>query len=215
MPSWTDSKRWSAETGLIVPIGRIVLRQACTQMQKWTKKYPRSRFGISVNISPKQFADPNFLDDVRQVLNETGLSGRRLSIEITEGAIMENPHEVTARLMELQKLGIDLHVDDFGTGYSSLSHLHRFPIDALKVDRSFVITMAESEDNMEIVRTIIALAHNLKLKTVAEGVETKNDLDQLKKLKCDFAQGYYFSRPMTAKKATDYLAREFGSKKNK
>ena len=203
------------ETGLIIPIGRIILRQACTQMQKWAKKYPRSRFGISVNISPKQFADPTFLEDVRQVLAQTGLSGRRLSIEITEGAIMENPHEVTMRLMELRKLGIDLHVDDFGTGYSSLSHLHRFPIDALKVDRSFVITMGESNENLEIVRTIVALAHNLKLKTVAEGVETKKDLDQLKKLKCDFAQGYYFSRPMTAKKATDYLTREFRANKNK
>ena len=203
------------ETGLIVPIGRLILREACGQMQKWAKKYPRSRFGISVNISPKQFADPNFLDDVRQVLSQTGLSGRRLSIEITEGAIMENPHEVTMRLMELRKLGIDLHVDDFGTGYSSLSHLHRFPIDALKVDRSFVITMGESNENLEIVRTIIVLAHNLKLKTVAEGVETKKDLDQLKKLKCDFAQGYFFSRPMTSKKASDYLTREFKLNKNK
>jgi EAL domain-containing protein (putative c-di-GMP-specific phosphodiesterase class I) len=103
-------------------------------------------------------------------------------------------------------MGVQLHVDDFGTGYSSLSHLHRFPIDALKVDRSFVISMGESDENMEIVRTIIALAHNLKLKTVAEGVETRGALEQLKKLGCDFAQGYFFSRPMEVSEATKFIS---------
>ena len=193
------------ETGLIIPIGKLVLHAACTQMREWAKQYPRSNLSVSVNISPKQFADPRLLDDIESVIDSTGLSGNRLNIEITEGAIMENPHEVAARLGKLQRLGISLQVDDFGTGYSSLSHLHRFPLDALKVDRSFVIAMTESQENMEIVRTIVALAHNLKLKTVAEGVETKHDLEQLKKLKCDFAQGYYFSKPMDAKSASAYL----------
>jgi EAL domain-containing protein (putative c-di-GMP-specific phosphodiesterase class I) len=119
---------------------------------------------------------------------------------------MENPHEVAQRLNQIREMGVQLHVDDFGTGYSSLSHLHRFPIDALKVDRSFVISMGESDENMEIVRTIIALAHNLKLKTVAEGVETRGALEQLKKLGCDFAQGYFFSRPMEVSEATKFIS---------
>ncbi len=125
---------------------------------------------------------------------------------------MENPHEVIHKLGLLRELGIQLHVDDFGTGYSSLSHLHRFPIDALKVDRSFVASMGESVENMEIVRTIISLARNLKLRTVAEGVETEEDLIQLSKLKCDHAQGYFFSRPMDSKSATSYLRKQNGKR---
>ncbi|NQV57382.1 MAG: EAL domain-containing protein [Rhodospirillales bacterium] len=193
------------ETKLIIPIGRWVIREACKQARKWQRKFPKRVLNISVNIAPEQFSDPNLIEDIRSALADSKLPGQRLKVEITESAIMENPLEVTNRMDEIRKMGIQLHVDDFGTGYSSLSHLHRFPIDALKVDRSFVISMGESEDNMEIVRTIIALAHNLKLKTVAEGVETRNDLEQLKKLGCDYAQGYYFSRPMEVSKATEYI----------
>ncbi|MDA0240300.1 MAG: EAL domain-containing protein [Proteobacteria bacterium] len=196
------------ETKVIVPIGRWVLHNACAQMKRWQKQFPQLNLSISVNISPAQFTDPELIHDIKEVLQETKLSGDTLKLEITEGAIMENPHEVTNRLVQLKKLGIQFHVDDFGTGYSSLSHLHRFPIDALKVDRSFVISMAESTDNMEIVRTIIALAHNLKLTTVAEGVETKKDLEQLRLLKCDHAQGYYFSRPLDAAAALKYLKQD-------
>ena len=196
------------ETKVIVPIGRWVLRQACVQARQWRDRFPAANLSMSVNISPAQFTDPDLISDIRGILRETDYKGENLKLEITEGAIMENPHEVTNRLVQLKKLGIQFHVDDFGTGYSSLSHLHRFPIDALKVDRSFVISMAESADNQEIVRTIIALAHNLKLDTVAEGVETKKDMEQLRQLKCDHAQGYYFSRPMDPRAALAYLKKE-------
>jgi len=196
------------ETKLIVPIGRWVVLEACQQMKKWRTKYPDLDLTVSVNISPAQFSDIHLIDDIKNFLEKTELEGKSLKVEITESAIMENPHEVTQRLKELRKLGIQLHIDDFGTGYSSLSHLHKFPIDALKIGRSFVISMGASQDSMEIVRTIIALAHNLNLHTVAEGVESKADLDQLKKLDCDFAQGYYFSKPLSVKDATAYIAKQ-------
>jgi len=203
------------ETKLIIPIGRWVLMEACRQMSKWLAKFPDLNIAVSVNISPEQFKDNKLIDDIGDILSNTGLEGKHLKVEITESAIMENPHEVTNRLKQLRKMGIQLHVDDFGTGYSSLSHLHRFPIDALKVDRSFIISMGESQENMEIVRTIIALAHNLNLSTVAEGVESKADLIQLGKLNCDFAQGYYFSKPLTVKDATAYIAKLEKLKKKK
>ncbi|MAF50304.1 MAG: hypothetical protein CMM10_18775 [Rhodospirillaceae bacterium] len=194
------------ETKLIIPIGRWVIGEACKQARKWQRQFPNMELNVSVNVAPQQFADPELIEDISRALDETKLPGNRLKVEITESAIMVNPHEVTDRLNQIREMGVQLHVDDFGTGYSSLSHLHRFPIDALKVDRSFVISMGESEENMEIVRTIIALAHNLKLKTVAEGVETRGALEQLKKLGCDFAQGYFFSRPMEVSEATKYIA---------
>jgi len=195
------------ETKLIIPIGRWVVRTACLQMIKWAKRFPNLNINLSVNISPEQFSDPGLVDDFRQILAETKFDGAYLKGEITETAIMQNPREVANKLAELKSLGIQLHIDDFGTGYSSLAHLHRFPIDALKVDRSFVISMGDSEENLEIVRTIINLAHNLKLKTVAEGVETKKDLIQLKKLGCDFAQGFYFSKPLDIRKAGAFIAK--------
>ncbi|MBT3884248.1 MAG: EAL domain-containing protein [Rhodospirillaceae bacterium] len=195
------------ETKLIIPIGRWVIREAAKQARIWQRAFPKQELNVSVNIAPQQFTDPNLIDDIRDALAETKLPGQRLKVEITESAIMENPHEVTQRLNQIREMGVQLHVDDFGTGYSSLSHLHRFPIDALKVDRSFVISMGESDENMEIVRTIIALAHNLKLKTVAEGVETRGALEQLKKLGCDFAQGYFFSRPLEVSDATKFISK--------
>ena len=195
------------ETNLIIPIGRWVIREACKQARVWQNAFPKIELNVSVNIAPQQLTDINLIDDIRNVLEECKLPGPRLKVEITESAIMENPREVTNRLNKIRDMGVQLHVDDFGTGYSSLSHLHRFPIDALKVDRSFVISMGESDENMEIVRTIIALAHNLKLKTVAEGVESRGALEQLKKLGCDYAQGYFFSRPMKASEATKFISK--------
>lgn len=201
------------ETKLILPIGLWVLRQACLQINEWQAKFNNDRISISVNISPRQFSHPDLIEDVGKILAETGTPGSSLKFEITESAIMENPHVVTQKLETLRNMGIHLHVDDFGTGYSSLSHLHRFPIDVLKIDRSFVISMGDTEENMEIVRTIVALARNLKLGTVAEGVETKGDLELLSKLKCDHAQGYYFSKPMDKKAATAYLRKQLAKKK--
>tara|TARA_B100000315_G_scaffold260532_1_gene322662 strand:+ start:4654 stop:8064 length:3411 start_codon:yes stop_codon:yes gene_type:complete len=202
------------ETKLIVPIGRWVVAEACQQMKKWHTKYPGLNLAISVNISPAQFSDIHLIDDFKNVLEKTKFDGKFLKVEITETAIMENPLEVTQRLNQLRELGIQLHVDDFGTGYSSLSHLHRFPIDALKIDRSFVISMGDSQENMEIIRTIINLAHNLDLHTVAEGVESKADLTQLKNLSCDFAQGYYFSKPLAVKQATAFIAKHVKPARN-
>jgi diguanylate cyclase (GGDEF)-like protein/PAS domain S-box-containing protein len=196
------------ETKLIIPIGRWVIWEACRQLKGWQTKFPNLNITVSVNISPEQFKDNKLIDEIREILDESKLDGKFLKVEITESAIMENPFEVTNRLIQLREMGIQLHVDDFGTGYSSLSQLHRFPIDALKIDRSFVISMSESQENMEIVRTIIALAHNLGLGTVAEGVESKKDQKQLQKLDCDLAQGYYFSKPLNVKDATKFINKQ-------
>ncbi|CCQ72852.1 Putative sensor protein containing GAF, PAS and Diguanylate phosphodiesterase domains [Magnetospira sp. QH-2] len=193
------------DTGLIVPIGRQVLDVACHQMKIWRDQFPDLDLTISVNVSPKQFNDDSLLGDVSEILHRSGLEGRFLNLEITEGVMMENPLEVTDRLLQIKSLGVRLHVDDFGTGYSSLGHLHRFPIDVLKVDQSFVMTMSDSDENMEIVRTIVALARNLKLQTVAEGVETAEHLALLAQFGVDFGQGYYFSRPTFAPEATELL----------
>ncbi|GAB6051305.1 hypothetical protein JCM17960_01250 [Magnetospira thiophila] len=193
------------DTGLIVPIGREVLDVACHQMKAWRDRFPDLDLTISVNVSPKQFNDESLLGDVADILSRSGLEGQYLNLEITEGVMMENPLEVTHKLVEIKTLGVRLHVDDFGTGYSSLGHLHRFPIDVLKVDQSFVMTMSDTEENMEIVRTIVVLARNLKLQTVAEGVETAEHLNLLRQLDVDFGQGYFFSRPTTAEQATELL----------
>ncbi|HYO63538.1 MAG TPA: EAL domain-containing protein, partial [Pyrinomonadaceae bacterium] len=159
------------ETGLIVPLGRWVLLEACRQLREWQRVRPEQpALSVSVNLSSKQFTQPDLIAQIQQALHETGLSPSSLKLEITESVVMENIETAAAMLRELRALGVQLSIDDFGTGYSSLSYLHRFPIDTLKIDRSFVASMAENNENMEIVRTIIMLAHNLKMNVVAEGV---------------------------------------------
>ena len=186
------------ESGLIVPIGWRVLTKSCEQMRSWLAETPpRGQFGLSVNISAKQFVQPDVVDKVRSILEETGLEPTCLRLEMTESAVMENAEAAFPRLSELKSLNVSLYVDDFGTGYSSLSYLHRFPIDTLKVDRSFVVDLGRRDEAIEIVRTIIALAHSLKMKVVAEGVETREHVDILRGLECEYAQGYYFSKPIT------------------
>lgn len=184
------------ETGLIIPIGKWVLREACKQMHLWHELFPaHSHLTISVNISIKQFT-PDFAETIKQILNETGLNPSSLKLEITERVIMNNPEIAAKVFSELKDLNIKVQMDDFGTGCSSLGYLYIFPIDALKIDRSFIQAMCDNEWAMDIVKTIISMAHTMKMDVIAEGVETIEQLEELRKLKCDYYQGYWFSKPL-------------------
>ncbi len=184
------------ETGLIIPIGRYVLAEACRQLREWQQQFPSDPpLTISVNLSGKQFSHPNLIEEIKEILAETGLDASSLKMEITESAIIENIELATATLKNLKALGIKISLDDFGTGYSSLSYLHRFPIDTLKIDRSFVTRM-NLPKNSEIVRTIVTLAVNLGMDVIAEGVETREQVIHLTGLDCEFVQGYLLSKPV-------------------
>jgi diguanylate cyclase (GGDEF)-like protein len=192
----------SEDTGLIVPITLWILRESCRQMVKWQRlDAANESLILSVNLSVKHFGQGNLVEEVRKILVETGIEPSSLKLEITESAVMENAELVIAMLKELKELGVQLSIDDFGTGYSSLSYLHRFPIDTLKVDRSFVGTMEDGTENGEIVRTIIALAKALNMDVVAEGIETIHQLHQLRILGCEYGQGFLFSRPVPHEEA--------------
>jgi diguanylate cyclase (GGDEF)-like protein/PAS domain S-box-containing protein len=185
------------ETGLIQQIGEWVLREACREMQRWQTIFPNEHpLFISVNLSSKQFANNDLIERVASIMRETKIDPRTLKLEITESVVMENIDTATEMLKELRALGLQLSIDDFGTGYSSLSYLHRFPIDTLKIDRSFVTRMAANNENTEIVRTIVVLAQNLGMDVVAEGVETNEQLTILRTLGCEHGQGYFFSKPV-------------------
>jgi diguanylate cyclase (GGDEF)-like protein/PAS domain S-box-containing protein len=187
------------DTGQILAIGEWALNEACRQMHRWETAYPvAAPLFISVNLSCKQFNHPLLIEQVADVIKRTRISPRRLKLEITESAVMDNIDSATSMLRQLRDIGVQLAIDDFGTGYSSLSYLHKFPIDTLKIDRSFVTRMAENPENIEIVRTVILLAQVLGMDVIAEGVETKEQLKILRDLKCEYGQGYYFSRPATA-----------------
>jgi diguanylate cyclase (GGDEF)-like protein/PAS domain S-box-containing protein len=192
------------ETGLIVPLGQWILRTACQQARIWQARFEDDpALVISVNLSARHFLQPDLVQQCREVLDETKLSHSSLNLEVTESAMMPAPESAIDLMGQLKSLGIKLALDDFGTGYSSLSYLHRFPLDSLKIDRSFVSHMMEDD---EIVRAIITLGRNLGLKVIAEGVETIEQLNKLKYLGCEYAQGYYFSVPVNAQEATDLLA---------
>nr|WP_290223361.1 EAL domain-containing protein [Trichocoleus desertorum] len=195
------------ETGLIMPIGQWVLRQACQQLYTWQQltSLPWPLI-VSVNLSSRQFTQPDLVNQVSQILQETHLNPRYLKLEITESVVMENAEVATTMLQQLKGLGIQLAIDDFGTGYSSLSYLYRFPIDTLKIDRSFINRIDIDGENLEIVRTIVTLAWNLGMDVIAEGVETAKQLAQLKALKCEYAQGYFFARPLNCEAATALIA---------
>ena len=190
------------ETGLIYDLGQWVLGKACKQIAAWNKsKKKEDQLEISINLSSRQFSDPNLVEGIVENIEKSGFDAEFLKIEITESALMQNAQRSVSMLNQLKDLNIKVCVDDFGTGYSSLSYLHTFPIDTLKIDRSFVHDMSRNFRNMEIIRTIIMLAHNLKLDVIAEGVETGEQDAQLSALGCQFAQGFYFSRPLNSSDA--------------
>ena len=198
------------ETGLIIPLGRWVLEEACRQMRRWHKQFPTQTgcLTLSVNLSVKQFIQPDLVKQVAGILRQTGLGAGSLKLEITESVIVENTEAAMLTLLELKALGVQLCMDDFGTGYSSLSYLHRFPIDVLKIDRSFVSNMTVSEHNLQIIQAIVTLAHNLGVAVTAEGVETSEQLAQLKALKCEFVQGYFFSYPIESSAVEALIAEQ-------
>ena len=194
------------ETDLIIPMGERVLREACRQARRWQIEFPSEEpLFVSVNLSGKQFTQRDLVVVVQQALDVAGLEARCLKLEITETAVMENAEVATAMLKRLRALGVQLGIDDFGTGYSSLSYLHRFPVNTLKVDRSFVGRMDEASEYREIVRTIVSLAHTLGMEVIAEGVETRGQCSHLSALRCEYSQGYLFSKPLPASAASEYL----------
>jgi diguanylate cyclase (GGDEF)-like protein/PAS domain S-box-containing protein len=200
------------ETGMIVPLGEWVMREACRQMHGWQMMFPLEHpLFITVNLSSKQFTQETLISTFAMILQETKVKPQSVKLEITESVVMENVDTATDMLRQLRGLGVKLAIDDFGTGYSSLSYLHRFPIDTLKIDRSFVTRMSENNENVEIVRTIVVLAQNLGMDVVAEGVETNEQLVILQKLGCENGQGYFFSKPVNADGAEKIIAETYGA----
>lgn len=213
------------ETGLILPIGWWMLREACRQLRIWHEetlkvggfpainqlnkesgKQAPSALTINVNLSGKQFSQPDLIEQINQILQEIGLDGHHLKLELAESCLLEDADSASATLMELREQRIQLCIDDFGIGYSSLSYLHRFPINTLKIDRSFVNRLGFDQPNAEIARTILILAHNLGMDVIAEGVETQGQLAHLRSLGCEYGQGYFFSQPVDASTATKLMA---------
>ncbi|MEM7515551.1 MAG: phosphodiesterase [Planctomycetota bacterium] len=196
------------ETGLIIPIGEYVLRTACQQNRDW-QDMGFDSLRMAVNISSIQFRRPDLFDTVVGVLDDTRLDAEWLELEITESILLENVDATISTLQQLKRAGIHLSIDDFGTGYSSLSYLKRFPVDTLKVDQSFIREVTTNPDDASITTSIILMGHSLKLKVIAEGVETKSQLAFLRVLECDEVQGYYYSPPVSAERATELLAKPF------
>jgi diguanylate cyclase (GGDEF)-like protein len=185
------------ETGLIVPIGQWVIEEACKRIKQWQVESPTHRsLSLSVNLSARHISQPDLVEQIKQTLERSQLNPHCLKLEITESVVMENAEAATIMFKQLRALGVQLSIDDFGTGYSSLSYLHRFPLNYLKIDRSFVSRMTSADDNSEIVSTITTLARNLGMEVIAEGIETEEQHQKLKTLGCEYGQGYLFSRPV-------------------
>jgi EAL domain-containing protein (putative c-di-GMP-specific phosphodiesterase class I) len=198
------------ETGLIFSLGSWVLRKACLQMRRWQDRYPSDPpLIISVNLSIRQFEQSDLADQVVRILSETGLKPSSLCLELTENMIMGDGDTVHEHLNRLQKIGIRILIDDFGTGYSSLGYLQRYPIDTLKIDYSFINQMGNDGDRSEIVRTILVLARELGMDTIAEGIESQCQLSQLKNLNCEFGQGFFISRPVNQPDAETQLQAQY------
>jgi len=194
------------ECGLIVPIGRWVLNEACRELKEMTAGSPGAHpISISVNFSQRELAEPDLPEALAQALRDHDLPGAQLNVEITESTVMRDSKGITDRLLKIKKLGVGLHLDDFGTGYSSLSCLHRFPLDVVKIDRAFATTIGANRDYATVVQAVVTLAHSLGMKVTVEGIETTSQLDQVNEVGCDFAQGFLFSRPVDAETAARLL----------
>jgi len=198
------------ETGLIIPLGGWVMKGACRQAKEWRERYPSEPpLVLCVNISAAQVRHPGFLKDVRSALRESGLAADELVLEITEGTLLKDTEVIEAVFGGLKALGVGLAIDDFGKEYSSLSYLNRLPVDALKIDRSFLESLEENPSNTIIVEAVIALAHSLGLEVIGEGVESAEQLELLRMMRCDFAQGYHLARPLPSEEVERLLADQF------
>ena len=196
------------ETGLIVPIGMRVLEEACRRVRSWQERFGGTPLALSVNLSPKQFQHPGLVEDVLGVLHRTGLDPRDLKLEITEGVVMEDAEATVALLHRLKDVGVRLAIDDFGTGYSSLAYLKRFPVDVLKIDRSFVAGLGRVPEDTAVVRATVAFAKSMGLSVTAEGIETAEQLTYVQALGCDLGQGFYLHRPIPTGAILDLLETE-------
>ena len=192
------------DTGLILPIGLWVLEEACRVLRRWQDRPGGAALRMAVNLSARQFTQPDLVERIHRVLRETGVQPGTLELEITESMILQHSAPVIETLQRLKALGVQINVDDFGTGYSSLSYLHRLPLDALKIDRSFV--SGTDSGSLQIVRTILAMAHALGVEVVSEGIETAELLDELRTLRCEYGQGFFFSRPVEAEQIETLFA---------
>ena len=203
------------DTGLIIDLGEWILREACQQLQEWRDRFAEvpqiQALKMSINLAGPQLREANFTERLEQILSTTGLDGNCLRLEITEGVLIEPEGNIKNTLKQIKDKNIKLSIDDFGTGYSSLSYLRRFPIDNLKIDRSFVQQMNYDVENFEIVRLIVTLAKTLGMNTISEGVETARQLEQLKSLGCEFAQGYFFAKPLSSQAAELMLIEHYVS----
>ena len=189
--------------GLIIPLSNWILEEACQQLNIWQHQFSNhpniNSLTMSVNVSSLHLQEPNFLEELDLVLEKTNLDPKCLKLEITERALVDSRQNTKNILTEIKQRDIELSIDDFGTGYSSLSYLHRFPIDNLKIDRSFIDRLDSYDESYELVKTIIILGHNLKMKVIAEGIETHEQLEHLKSMSCEYAQGYFFAKPLSVK----------------
>ena len=204
LPGWFIQV--AEETGLIIPIGDFVLDQACRQLRQWGDRFKDMPLRMSVNLSPRQIKDPLLVEKVSAALATSGIDPARLTLEITETALVEDSYTTLARLRELKALGIRLSIDDFGTGYSSLSYLRQFPVDGVKIAKPFVDHVADGEDHSALARAIITLGETLQLEVVAEGIEQEQQMRELRRLGCKLGQGFYSSRPVDAASLTQLLA---------
>lgn len=194
------------EIGLIDTLGEHIMRKSCSQMYSLKDSMPNSELlMLSVNLSCKQFSNPTLVTKIKRILEETKFPGNKLKLEITESVFFEHQEKAIEMLNQLREVGIQIHIDDFGTGYSNLNYLMKLPISTLKIDRSFISPIKSNGENTEIVRTIVTLARNLGMKVIAEGVETQTQFDELKKLNCEGAQGYFFAAPMSFEKVQYFL----------
>ncbi|HSK71288.1 MAG TPA: GGDEF domain-containing phosphodiesterase, partial [Pyrinomonadaceae bacterium] len=203
------------ETGLIVPLGMTILKDACSQLRRWQKMFDTEEpLTMSINLSAKQFAQKNLVEEIRRIIRDAKIEPGCIRLEITESVVMGNAQAANETFKQLKSIGVQLSIDDFGTGYSSLSYLQRFPFDIMKIDRSFVCRMSTDHDSRSIVEMIITLANKLGKSVVAEGVETEEHKQMLSEVSCTYGQGYLFSKPLDSVDAEEFLQSSLTSPNN-